>query len=66
MRRRRLVCTVGLGLYVSAMGFLGGMLVERTRFDRERSRVLGRVATAEQRLHARLMELERETGRFRP
>jgi len=32
------------------------MLVERMRFGQERSRVLGRVATAEQHLHAHLME----------
>jgi hypothetical protein len=45
------------------VGFLGGVLVERIRFDRERASVLERVAHAEQRLHARLMELERAQQR---
>jgi hypothetical protein len=60
MRRRRLWFAVTMGIYVGAMGFLGGVLVERVRFDRARATVLERVAYAEQRLHARLMELERE------
>jgi hypothetical protein len=59
MRLRRLSLTLSLGIYVGAVGFLGGVLVERIRFDRERASVLERVAHAEQRLHARLMELER-------
>ncbi len=60
MRHRRLSLVLGMGIYVGAIGFLGGVRVERIRFDRERASVLERVAHAEQRLHARLMELERE------
>jgi polynucleotide 5'-kinase involved in rRNA processing len=59
-RRRQLQLALGLSLYLGTVGFLGGMLVERIRFDRERASVLTRFATAEQRLHARLMALERE------
>lgn len=56
----------GLGLYAVTMSFLGGMLVERMRFDVERTRVLRRVADAEQRVHAHLMELERQAERGAP
>ena len=59
MSRRRRVLAFGLGFYAVVMGFLAGMLLERVRFDVERASVLTRVATAEQRLHARLMDLER-------
>ena len=59
MSRRRRVLAFGLGLYAVVMGFLAGMLLERVRFDVEWASVLTRVATAEQRLHARLMDLER-------
>lgn len=64
-RRHQLQLALGLGLYAATVGFLGGVLVERIRFDRERASVLIRVAAAEQRLHARLMTLERgvEPGR---
>jgi hypothetical protein len=51
---------LGLGLYAVAVGLLAGMLLERVRFDAERAAVLTRVTMAEQRLHARLMELERQ------
>jgi hypothetical protein len=59
MSRRYAAVGVGLALYVAVMGFLGGMLAERVRFDVERGSILRRVAFAEQRLHAHLMELER-------
>jgi len=59
MSRRRRALALGLCLYAIAMGFLAGMLLERVRFDAERAAVLTRVTMAEQRLHARLMELER-------
>ena len=59
MSRRRRVLALGLGLYAIAVGVLAGMLLERVRFDAERAAVLTRVTMAEQRLHARLMDLER-------
>jgi hypothetical protein len=57
--RYRRAVMIGLGcLYLGAVGFLSGMLVERIRFDLHRTAVLTRLAAAEQRLHARLMDLE--------
>jgi hypothetical protein len=62
MRRRRpLVLFVGLGFYLVALGFLGGALAERIRFDRQRALVLDRLTATEQQLHTRLMSLERST-----
>jgi len=66
MTRRARALAVGLGLYGVVFGFLGGLLVERLLFDRQRSSVLTRVAAAEQRLHARLMEIERQQDPPRP
>ena len=60
MTRQRIVLTVGLGFYAAVMSFLGGVLVERIRFDAQRSAVLTRVSTAEQRLQAHLMALEKQ------
>ena len=59
MTRRRRVFVLALGLYAAGMGFLGGMLLDRMLYDRQRASVLARVSQAEQRLHARLMEIER-------
>ena len=60
MSRGRRALVLGLGLYAIAVGFLAGMLLERVRFDLERAAVLTRVTMAEQRLHTRLMEIERQ------
>lgn len=60
MTRHRVVLTVGLGLYAAVMSFLGGVLVERIRFDAQRSAVLTRVSAVEQRLQAYLMALEKQ------
>jgi hypothetical protein len=57
---RRVALALGLALYGVVVGFLGGLLAERLLYDRQRASVLSRVAAAEQRLHARLMEIERE------
>jgi hypothetical protein len=64
-RRRRLAVIVGIVcLYLAGVGFLSGVLVERVRFDARRAAVLERLSTTEQRLHARLMDLEhRPRGR---
>jgi hypothetical protein len=56
---RRLVAAVGVGLYVAGLGFLGGMLTERLRFDQRRAEVLRALGAAERQVHARLMDLER-------
>jgi hypothetical protein len=50
---------IGLaGLWLAVMGFLGGMVVERIRFDQQRTSVLTRLSAAQARLHDRLMALE--------
>lgn len=66
MSRRWWVLGVGLGLYAIAMGVLSGMLLERVRFDAERASMLTRVTMAEQRLRARLMDLERHRAPLLP
>jgi hypothetical protein len=59
-RRHRLAVIVGIVcLYLAGIGFLSGVLVERMRFDARRATVLEHLTTTEQRLHARLMDLER-------
>lgn len=50
--------SVGLALYVLLVGLLGGMLVERIRFDRARNQTFERFEAAEHRLHEQLMALE--------
>ena len=55
---------VGLvGMWLTLMGFLGGMVVERIRFDRHRTSVLYRLHSAEARLHDRLMAIEKAAMR---
>ena len=49
------------GLYLTAFGFLTGMVVERVRFDRQRGVLLEHLAASQERLHAYLMDLERHT-----
>jgi hypothetical protein len=55
---------VGLvGMWLTLMGFLGGMAVERIRFDQHRTSVLNRLHAAEARLHDRLMAIEKAAMR---
>jgi hypothetical protein len=62
MTRRGLGILIGAGcLYLTALGFLAGVMVERMRFDRQRTTVLQRLATTQERLHTHLMNLERRT-----
>jgi hypothetical protein len=57
-----LTVIVGLGcLYLACVGFLAGVCVERIRFDAHRTAVLTQLGATNQRLHARLMDLERRT-----
>ena len=65
MSRRARAFALGLAVYGFVVGFLGGQLVERLLFDRQRTFVLTRVAAAEKRLHERLMDIER-SGRVGP
>lgn len=57
--RRRIALGGALGLYFVGLGFLGGMALERMRFDRHRDAVLRRYDEATQRLHNTLMTIER-------
>jgi hypothetical protein len=59
--RRNTVLITLAALYLSLFGFISGMLVERMRFDWTRSIVLMRLDATEQRLRARLMEIEKAT-----
>ena len=59
--RRNTVLIALAALYLSVFGFVSGMLVERRRFDWTRSIVLMRLDATEQRLRARLMEIEKAT-----
>ena len=62
MISRRLGLLVAVGcVYLGAMGFLTGMVVERMRFDHQRALVLQTLSAAQERLHAHLMDLERQT-----
>ena len=45
-------------LYLLVVGFLGGMIVDRIRFDETRSVLLARLAEDSQRVHQRLMAIE--------
>ena len=62
MTRRQLAFLVAAGcLYLTVFGFLTGMVVERTRFDRQRSTLLQHLAATQERLHTHLMDIERQT-----
>jgi hypothetical protein len=58
---------IGLGcLYLGGIGFLSGMVMERMRFDAQRTAVLTRLTAAQDRLHAHLMRLEQRAEGRRP
>ena len=62
MTRRGLGFLIVAGcLYLTGLGFLTGMVVERARFDRQRGILLQHLAATQQRLHTYLMDLERQT-----
>jgi hypothetical protein len=62
MTRRGLGFLIAAGcLYLTGLGFLTGMVVERVRFDRQRGILLQRLAATQERLHTHLMDLERQT-----
>jgi hypothetical protein len=62
MTRRGLGILMGACcLYLTVLGFLTGVVVERVRFDRQRTTVLQRLAATQERLHTYLMNLERQT-----
>jgi hypothetical protein len=60
----RFIVTVA-ALYLLVIGFLSGMIVDRIRFDETRSVILARLDEDSQRVHKRLMAIEREESRER-
>lgn len=60
MRRRqgRMAMAVAVGLYLVTLGVLGGVLVERMRYDRHRAEVLAQYDEALRARNAKLIELE--------
>lgn len=56
---RRVVAATGFGLYLVGLGFFGGVLVERVRFDQRRTTLIQQYTEAVNRWHAHLMRLER-------
>ena len=61
MENRQFVSAV-VGLYLLGLGVLTGMLIEKIRFDEARSGLLTELDQDSQRLHERLMAIERETA----
>ena len=57
-RGRRLALAGGLACYLMSLAFIGGIVTERVRFDRQRAAIFKRYDEAVQRLHAELMALE--------
>jgi hypothetical protein len=58
----RFIVTVA-ALYLLVVGFVGGMIVDRVRFDASRSVLLTRLEQDTHRVHERLMAIEREGSR---
>jgi hypothetical protein len=58
----RFIVTVA-ALYLLVVGFLGGMIVDRVRFDASRSVLLTRLEQDTHRVHERLMALKHEDSR---
>ena len=63
MSRRDMVIGVAMGLYLLGAGFLGGTIVDRIRFDRQRAAALARLDEATRQVHARLITLEQGATR---
>jgi hypothetical protein len=59
--RQRLAVLVAGGLYLGGVAFLAGMMVERIRFDAHRTTIVTSLTAREQRVRARLMDLERDS-----
>ena len=57
-RRGRMVMAVAAGLYLVTMGLLGGVLVERIRYDRQRAEALAHYDEMLKARNARLIDLE--------
>jgi hypothetical protein len=65
MKTRRIVLAFGVGAYLVSFGMLTGMVVDRMRFDRQRSEVLARYERAVTDLNAHRIALEKLAGGHR-
>ena len=65
MKTRRIVLAFGVGVYLVGFGMLTGMMVDRMRFDHQRSEILARYERAVTGLNAHRMALEKLTGGHR-
>lgn len=61
-RWRRPMLLVTLAAYFTGLGFVGGLIVDRVRFDAVRSRVLADYTEAVQRVHLMLLERSAQKG----
>jgi hypothetical protein len=59
---RKIVVGVGLGAYLVGLGVLSGMMMERMRFDSQRSEVIGRYQQALREWQMYRIALEKATG----
>ena len=59
MESRRALIGIGLGLYLTGLGMLAGVALERMRFDHKRADALARYDEAVREWHAFRIELER-------
>lgn len=57
-RARRAILIGVAVIYVAGLGFLAGIMVERMRFDVQRTATLTRLTAAEQRVRSVLMDIE--------
>ena len=57
-RARRPILIGVAAIYVAGLGFLAGIMVERMRFDVQRTATLTRLTAAEQRVRSVLMDIE--------
>ena len=61
---QRFIVTVA-GLYLLAIGFVSGMIIDRIRFYESRSALLATLEEDNHRVHERRMAIEREESRER-
>lgn len=62
MRTRKLVIRVGLGVYLVSLGMLVGIMLDRMRFDHQRSEVLARYDQAVRDWQGFRIALEKKAG----
>jgi hypothetical protein len=62
VRTRKLVIRVGLGVYLVSLGMLVGIMLDRMRFDHQRSEVLARYDQAVRDWQGFRIALEKKAG----